>query len=243
MTAPPPRPGRRTPRSSAARAAAALALLAALAAPAGAELVVFEDGGWLKVDSYEVRGDRVRIGLEGGGAMTVDLARVERVIDDEVIRPAEVAAAEAAPAPAAGPEWRFAAGGAAPATPFSAEIFQAAERHGLDPALVAAVVRAESAFDPRAVSHKGARGLMQLMPATASRFGLSFAEIHDPAKNLDAGARYLAWLIERFGGDVLRALAAYNAGEGTVDRYGGVPPYRETRNYVKRIYATLGFST
>jgi soluble lytic murein transglycosylase-like protein len=242
MTAPPPRLGPRTPRCTAARAAAVLALLAAFAAPAGAELVVFEDGGWLKVDSYEVRGDRVRIGLAGGGVMTVDLARVERVVDDEVIRPAAVAAVEA-PAPAEGPQWRFASGGAAPATPFSAEIFQAAERHGLDPALIAAVVRAESAFDPRAVSHKGARGLMQLMPATAGRFGLAIDEIHDPAKNLDAGARYLAWLIQRFGGDVLRALAAYNAGEGTVDRYGGVPPYRETRNYIRRIYTTLGFAT
>jgi soluble lytic murein transglycosylase-like protein len=220
--------------------AAALVLLAA-AGPARAELVVFEDGGWLKVESYEVRGDRARIGLASGGVRTVDLTRVERVIDDEVVPPVEVAAE--APAPAEGPNWRFASGGAAPATPFGAEIFQAAERHGLDPALVAAVVRAESAFDPRAVSHKGARGLMQLMPATAGRFGLAIDEIHDPAKNLDAGARYLAWLIERFGGDVLRALAAYNAGEGTVDRYGGVPPYRETRNYIKRIYATLGFAT
>lgn len=224
---------------------AVFAVAAGLAAPAGAELVVFEDGGWLKAASYEVRGERARIGLDGGGVMTVELSRVERVVDDEVVRPAEPVVAEAsAGGPAAqGPAWRFAAGGAAPATPFGAEIFEAARRHGLDPALIAAVVRAESAFDPRAVSRKGARGLMQLMPATARRFGLAVEEIHDPVKNLDAGARYLAWLLERFGGDVLSALAAYNAGEGTVDRYGGVPPYRETRNYLERIYATLGFST
>jgi hypothetical protein len=227
-----------------ARAAglAVLAALAAAASPASAELVVFEDGGWLRVASYEVRGESARLGLQGGGVLTVDLTRVDRVVDDEVVRPA-VVAAEPVPATAGGPAWRFADGGAAPATPFGAEIFETARRHGLDPALVAAVVRAESAFDPRAVSHKGARGLMQLMPATARRFGLAAHEIHDPAKNLDAGTRYLAWLLERFAGDVERALAAYNAGEGTVARYGGVPPFRETRNYLRRIYATLGFST
>jgi soluble lytic murein transglycosylase-like protein len=222
-------------------ALAALAGLAAFAAPAGAELVVFADGGWLKVASYELRGERVRLGLPGGGAMTVALSRIEHVVDDEVVRPAEIAAEP--PVAAAAPEWRFAEGGAAPATPFGTEIFAAAQRHGLHPALVAAVVRAESAFDPRAVSRKGARGLMQLMPATARRFGLASEEIHDPAKNLDAGARYLAWLLERFAGDLPRALAAYNAGEGTVDRYGGVPPFRETRDYLRRIYATLGFAT
>jgi soluble lytic murein transglycosylase-like protein len=236
-----PATSRRRPPARAAAVLAALAGSAALAAPAGAELVVFADGGWLKVAGYEVRGERARIELAGGGTMTVDLSRIERVVDDEVVRPVEVAA-EPAAAPAA-PAWRFAAGGAAPATPFGVEIFAAAERHGLDPALVAAVVRAESAFDPRAVSRKGARGLMQLMPATAGRFGLGAEEIHDPAKNLDAGARYLAWLLERFGGDLLRALAAYNAGEGTVERYGGVPPFRETRDYLRRIYSTLGFTT
>jgi len=236
------RPPSRSRRRAWVPATAALAILAAAAAPAGAELVVFADGGWLKVASYEVRGERVRLGLHGGGAMTVALSRVERVVDDEVVRLAAVEPEEAAVA-AGGPEWRFAAGGAAPATPFGAEIFSAAERHGLHPALIAAVVRAESAFDPRAVSRKGARGLMQLMPATARRFGLAAEEIHDPVKNLDAGARYLAWLLERFAGDLPRALAAYNAGEGTVDRYGGVPPFRETRDYLRRIYSTLGFAT
>jgi soluble lytic murein transglycosylase-like protein len=234
-------PPARSRRRASVPAIAALAILAATAAPAGAELVVFADGGWLKVASFEVRGERVRLGLSGGGAMMVALSRVERVVDDEVVRPAAVEP-EAAVA-AGGPEWRFAEGGAAPATPYGAEIFSAAQRHGLHPALVAAVVRAESAFDPRAVSRKGARGLMQLMPATARRFGLAAEEIHDPVKNLDAGARYLAWLLERFGGDVERALAAYNAGEGTVDRYGGVPPFRETRDYLRRIYSTLGFAT
>ena len=231
---------RRRPFAGAVAGLAAVAGLLA-AAPAGAELVVFEDGGWLKVASYEVRGESARLALHGGGVMTVDLTRVERVVDDEVVRPVVAAAEPAATVPAA-LAWRFAEGGAAPTTPFGAEIFDAARRHGLDPALVAAVVRAESAFDPRAVSHKGARGLMQLMPATARRFGLAVEEIHDPVKNLEAGTRYLAWLLERFAGDVERALAAYNAGEGTVARYGGVPPFRETRDYLRRIYANLGFS-
>jgi soluble lytic murein transglycosylase-like protein len=119
-------------------------------------------------------------------------------------------------------------------------IHAAAERHGVNAGLVAALVRAESAFDPYAVSHKGARGLMQLMPATAKRFGVREHQIFEPDRNLEAGTRYLRWLLDRFDGDVVRALAAYNAGEGTVERYGGVPPFRETRDYIRRIYASLG---
>lgn len=225
------------------RLIAALAVLTAAllgAAPAAAELVVFAEGGWLKVTGYEVRGGEARLELRGGGTMMVDLSRIERVVDDEIV-PAAIA--EPLPEAETGPRWRFAEGEPVPDLPFGAEIFEAARRYGLAPGLVAAVVRAESAFDPWAVSHKGARGLMQLMPATARRFGVAAEEIHDPVKNLDAGTRYLAWLIERFAGDVARALAAYNAGEGTVDRYGGLPPYRETRHYIRRIYATLGFTS
>jgi soluble lytic murein transglycosylase-like protein len=83
---------------------------------------------------------------------------------------------------------------------------------------------------------------MQLMPATARRFGLTPEEVLQPERNLEAGTRYLRWLLDRFSGDVERALAAYNAGEGTVDRYGGVPPYRETRDYIRRIFTTLGMT-
>ena len=108
----------------------------------------------------------------------------------------------------------------------------AAKRNNLDPALVAAVAKAESGFRVDAGSGAGARGLMQLMPSTAS--GLGVTDILDPAQNLDAGSRYLKQQVDRFG-DLRLALAAYNAGPGAVTRYGGVPPYTETQNYVTRV--------
>jgi soluble lytic murein transglycosylase-like protein len=94
-------------------------------------------------------------------------------------------------------------------------------------------MHAESAFRPNVVSHKGAQGLMQLIPATAERFGVSDA--FDPSQNIDGGARYLAWLLKRFDGDIQLAAAGYNAGEGAVDRFKGVPPYEETQRYVERV--------
>ena len=107
------------------------------------------------------------------------------------------------------------------------------ESHGLPPELLRAVIRQESAFDPYAVSRKGAQGLMQLMPATARRLGVK--DVFDPAENVLGGVRLLRQLLDRYGGDARLALAAYNAGEGAVDRYGAVPPYPETRDYVDRI--------
>ena len=128
-----------------------------------------------------------------------------------------------------------------PEAPFGNLIYEMAGRYKLNPYLVAAVVQVESAFNPRALSPKGARGLMQLLPETARRFGLQRKkDLFNPAKNLEAGVRYLKWLSERFSGDAARVLAAYNAGEGAVDRFGGVPPYQETRNYVTRIFGLLG---
>lgn len=109
----------------------------------------------------------------------------------------------------------------------------AAGKAGLDPALVLAVIEAESGHDPAAISSKGAVGLMQILPETAALMG--FAEFADPATNLEVGCLYLASLIERFGGDVELALAAYNAGPGAVRRWGTIPPYRETRAFVTRV--------
>jgi len=118
---------------------------------------------------------------------------------------------------------------------FDAIIYEAATQHGLDPCLIVSVMRAESGFNRMAVSPKGASGLMQLMPATAERFGVR--NIFDPRENILAGAKYLRWLLERFNGDVRLALAGYNAGEGAVEFYGNrIPPFLETQNYVRTIY-------
>lgn len=107
-----------------------------------------------------------------------------------------------------------------------------AAKYGVDPVLVRAVIQVESNFNPRCVSNKNARGLMQLIPETAKRFGVSV--VHDPEENIRGGVRYLATLLEMFDDDLPRALAAYNAGEGAVQKYGGIPPYEETSTYVKR---------
>ena len=120
-------------------------------------------------------------------------------------------------------------------TPFAAEIAAAARRHDLDPALLAGLVKQESGFDPNAVSPAGARGLTQLMPGTAA--GLGVTNPLDPAQALEGGAKYLREQLDRFGGDVARSLAAYNAGPGAVQRFGGIPPYAETQNYVRAVQA------
>ncbi len=110
---------------------------------------------------------------------------------------------------------------------------EAAERHHVDPALVRAVIETESNWNPSAVSRKGAKGLMQLIPTTAQRFGVN--DVFNPKQNVDAGARYLSTLLERYNGNLDLALAAYNAGEGAVDRAHGIPAYRETQSYVQRV--------
>lgn len=206
--------------------------------PLQSELVLFDDGRVLKVAAFEVfqEDQRIRLDLPGGGNLIVPLLRVARVLDDEIV-PQETDEPT-------GPEdldLSFSAAEQIPGTPFGGLIYDAAKRHSTNPRLVAAMVAAESAFDPQAVSHKGARGLLQLMPATAKRFGVESDELFEPPRNLEAGVGYLAWLIERFDGELPLVLAAYNAGEGTVERYGGVPPYRETRDYIARVYRRLEF--
>ncbi|SIP94117.1 lytic transglycosylase domain-containing protein [Solilutibacter tolerans] len=116
---------------------------------------------------------------------------------------------------------------------YQAEIDEAARLHGVDPAIVRAIIHAESAYNPKALSRVGAQGLMQLMPATARRFGVTNA--FDARQNIHGGVQYLAWLLKRFKGDLTLASAGYNAGEGAVDKYKGVPPYSETRRYVERV--------
>lgn len=116
---------------------------------------------------------------------------------------------------------------------YQAEIAAAARQHGVDEAIVRAIIHAESAYNPNALSRVGAQGLMQLMPPTARRFGVSNA--FDAGQNISGGVKYLAWLLKRFNGDLTLAAAGYNAGEGAVDKYKGVPPYSETRRYVERV--------
>jgi len=118
-------------------------------------------------------------------------------------------------------------------TAYAAEVKAAASEFGVEEAIVRAIMHAESAFNPNALSRVGAQGLMQLMPATARRFGVTNA--YDPGQNIRGGVEYLGWLLKRFNGDLTLAAAGYNAGEGAVDRHKGVPPYSETQRYVVRV--------
>ena len=189
----------------------ALALLTLLGTGARAEIALLSSGLTLKLDGHRAENGLVVLVLKGGGEMGVPPAAVRGFVPDEVLDEVEV--------PAGGDLREIAAA--------------AARRHGLDPELVVAVVAVESGFRPEAVSPKGAQGLMQLMPRTAASLGVEDAL--DPVQNLDGGARHLGQLLTLYGGDVARALAAYNAGEGAVQRHGGVPPYRETRAYVRKV--------
>lgn len=118
-------------------------------------------------------------------------------------------------------------------TAYQDEIRAAAREHGVDEAIVRAIIHAESAFNPNALSRVGAQGLMQLMPGTARRFGV--LDAFNAGQNIQGGVQYLAWLLKRFNGNLTLAAAGYNAGEGAVDKYGGVPPYSETQRYVQRV--------
>jgi len=211
----------------------AVFLLASAASPALAELVVFQEGRVVKADSYRVIGDQLEIGLAGGGSYLVDLDRVERIVDDEVvISDVEVKQDDGGTPVSYDLSYRE---DRKPLfnTPYDRMITIEAKRFGVDASLVSALIRAESNYEPRAVSRKGARGLMQLMPATARR--LSVAYPFDPVSNVRGGVRYLKELLDRFDHRPDLILAAYNAGENAVETFGGVPPYRETVGYVKRI--------
>ena len=217
--------------------AAGLAGLAlGAAAPAGAALVVLDDGRTLKATGFELQGERVAINLPGGGILSLDLDRIERILDDEIAPDPEPPAGKDA-SPRAKRSVRSASAADVPGpAALRPLILAAAQEHRVDPGLISAVIRVESNFSARAVSPKGARGLMQLMPATARRLGV--ARPFDPAENIRGGTAYLSQLANRFGEtQVELILAAYNAGEHAVESYGGVPPYRETRDYVRKVAA------
>ena len=196
------------------------AVVLALPAAARADIAVLSNGTTLKVGAHRQEADQVVLALKDGGEVTLPASEIRGLVPDEVIE-------EVASASASGDLRELAAA--------------SARRHGLDPELVLAVVAVESGFQPQAVSRKGAQGLMQLMPATAKELGVKDAL--DPAENLDGGSRYLKDLIALYGGDVKKALAAYNAGPGAVARHGGIPPYKETRRYVREVLKRSGAKT
>ncbi|MDX2000162.1 MAG: lytic transglycosylase domain-containing protein [Thermoanaerobaculia bacterium] len=169
------------------------------------------------------------------------LSPLAPVIPQEpLLEAAAEASAEPAPERPESALLRFALAHSVPDTPYGAAIYRAARRTELSPQLIAAVVEVESRFNAKARSRKGACGLMQLRPSTALRFGVTRRQLFHVEHNLTAGAKYLRWLANRFDGDLPLVLAAYNAGEGAVSRFGGVPPYSETQNYVRRVYRALG---
>jgi len=172
-------------------------------------------GKILYVESFERVDEQITLRLEGGGEVTVPAELVLNIVPNEIVEQGE------------DPEQvqLF--------PQLDAVIQPAAKKFALDPNLVAAVIWAESSGDPDAISSKGARGLMQLMPDTARELGVS--AILDPRENVEGGSRYLRQLLDAHEGDLSLALAAYNAGPGAVERYGGVPPYRETKDYVARV--------
>ena len=208
-----------------------MAVVLCLPALARAELVVLTTGRVLSVKAHRVESNGViRLELREGGEATCDAKLVARIEPDEVPYPTQVES-EAAVSPAASPAAIETA-----ATPYDVLVAEAAAAHGLDTRLMHAVIRAESAYEPRARSARGAMGLMQLMPATARQYAVR--DPYDPRANIEAGARHLAGLLERF--DLPRALAAYNAGVAAVERFGGIPPYPETRAYVERVLRFAG---
>jgi soluble lytic murein transglycosylase-like protein len=206
----------------------AAVVLLALASAAEAEIALLTNGRTLKITAHEVGEDAARLTLTAGGEVILPIEQIERILDDEIV--------EVPQEPIEFPErkWRFDEASAPLfGSRFDPIILEASRKFDVDAALVSAVIKAESDYDPRTRSHKGAQGLMQLMPATARRFGVTNA--FDPHANIHGGTRYLRWLLDRFEGDVELALAGYNAGEGNVAKYGGVPPFRETVEYIRRI--------
>jgi hypothetical protein len=216
-------------------ALATCALLLGGSTLASAEIVFMTSGGTLSVKGHRVDGDSVILTLRSGGEVTCDKSLIEKFVPDEVPHPEpapEVAEADdAQKTPLAERTARLRD------SIYSELIASAAEAHGVDPILVQALIQVESNYQPRAKSSKGAMGLMQIMPATAREYKVRNA--YDPKSNIDAGIRKLKGLMDKFG-VVELALAAYNAGEGAVQKFNGIPPYRETQNYVSRILSIAG---
>lgn len=201
--------------------------LAALAAwPAQAERIVFHDLRTLEIEEFALDGEEIVAVLPGGSEIRLDLAAV-REIRPSLPRPP----LDSGPQRTSGAHWRKEAGDLA------RHVRRASRRWGVEPELIVAVAFTESRLNPLAVSPKGAMGVMQLMPSTARLMAVK--DPFDARQNIDGGARWLRMMLDRFAGDVDLALAAYNAGPETVKRYGGIPPYKETRRYVQLVREKL----
>jgi soluble lytic murein transglycosylase-like protein len=206
----------------AGRAIAMAVVLTAGAAPARAELAYFASGRTLSIKSHRAEGDQLVLALRSGGEIVTDASAIVRFAPDEVPYPEDLPTP-----PAPEPE---------PAVPYSEIIDKVAAAQGVPAQLVKAVIKVESAYQEHARSPKGAMGLMQLMPGTARQYAVQ--NPYEPQSNIEAGIKYLKSLLDRY--ELKAALAAYNAGEGAVKRFGGIPPYPETQKYVADILRLVG---
>ena len=191
---------------------------------ATADIVHLTNGSVLSVESWQLNGDTATFVLRSGGTMDAPESLIVEVLPDEYLHAKPQALPESLTLPAVPKDGDV-----------RAMVGAVATRYGVDIKLAQALVKVESDYEPRAVSPKGAKGLMQLMPSVASLYSVS--DPFNPAQNLDAGMRHLKGLLDRFHNDVTIALAAYNAGVFAVAKYGGIPPYPETQDYVRRIMA------
>jgi hypothetical protein len=198
-------------------------LVTAALASASGRTVLFEDGRALAVEGVEIAGDTATLLLEGGGRIALPAERIAN--RDDLVGLSE--SKRLGPARNKRTVGKLSRGACAEL------IKSAARRHDLDPYLLMAMVEVGSSFDPSALSPRGAGGLMQLTPEIAERFGVG--DVFDPHQNVEGGARYLSWLLSRYNGRVDLALAGYKVGVGPVDRYRGIPPYREISRYMDRV--------
>jgi hypothetical protein len=213
----------------------AATLVLGTAVSASAEIVVLTSGRTLSVKAHEIQGESIVLTLRSGGTVTCDKSLVEKILPDEVPYPeppAPALQAAAAPKVPVAPDLAS----ILEKTPYGEIIGAVSEAHGVNPLLVRALIQVESGYRPRAKSPKGAMGLMQLMPATAREYKVR--NPYEPKANIEAGIKHLKGLIDTWGVEL--ALAAYNAGEGAVKKFNGIPPYRETRNYVTKILSLAG---
>jgi hypothetical protein len=210
------------------------AMVALSVVPARAEIVFFNNGRNMSIESHRADGDTVVMQMRGGGEMTMDASLIASIEPDEVPHPAPASVAKEldVPPPPPVPAVRI-----EPPPRLDRIIDKVAKEQGVDASLVKAVIQVESGFEPRARSSAGAVGLMQVMPQTAKQYGVTGRRLYDPRANVEAGIKHLKSLMDHL--PLHLALAAYNAGEGAVQRFQGVPPYPETQKYVSTILALL----